>query len=98
MLPHSKSSSLIKDLALFAGVGAVAASALSLTALPVIGGMFLPFAIALGGAAGLVAGGIKHAISGRGSDGVDTARLGASLVPPSGMSPPPFPVGSSIGR
>lgn len=96
--PAEKKSSLVKNVALFGVLGAAAASALTLTGLPIIGGMFLPIAAAVGGAVGVGIGAAKHLLTSRGRSGPDQIHTGSGLLPPSGIAPPPLPRGAVMSR
>lgn len=95
--PGSRFGTIAKHAAIGGVIGAVAGAALSLTALPFIGVLSAPLAAAIGGAAGIIVGGLIGFFKSRG--GSDAARIGAGaiqLAPPapgtgSGNNPPPPP-------
>lgn len=75
-------------------IGAVAAAGLSFTALPFIGALSAPLAAAIGGAAGLVVGGIVGLFRSRGADQARNAAAVVQVPPPpstSTSSLPPAP-------
>lgn len=97
--PRSGSGLPIQKIATHAGIGAAigaaGAVALSFTALPIVGGAAAPIAAAIGGAAGLVVGGLIGFLRGRSS--ASQASTGVlQLAPPAprvsaGGLPPQLP-------
>lgn len=71
-------------------IGAAGAAALSLTTLPFIGAFTAPMAAAIGGAAGIVVGGLVGFFRSRGA--AEGAKGGAAQLPH--MAPPAPPVGT----
>jgi len=87
----ASASSILKHAAIGGAIGAVALGALTFTTLPLIGGRFAPIAAAIGGAAGLLIGGLVGFLRGRSSS--DDAKTGATLT----MQTPPPPPGTGAG-
>jgi hypothetical protein len=98
--PESRGATVVRHAAIGGVIGAAAAAGLSFTALPLIGGLWAPVAAAIGGAAGLLIGGLVGFVRSRSSG--DAPRVAASAVqippPPSGAGaagtpplPPPLP-------
>lgn len=87
----SRLGSIVKHAAIGGVVGAAAGAGLSLTALPFIGALSAPIAAAIGGAAGIVVGGLVGFFRSRGSS--DGARVGAGTI----QTPPPAPSGGTGG-
>lgn len=83
--PGSRFGTIAKHAAIGGAIGAVAGAALSLTALPFIGVLSAPLAAAIGGAAGIIVGGLIGFFKSRG--GSDGARIGAATI----QTAPPAP-------
>ncbi|MCW2926916.1 MAG: hypothetical protein JWM86_884 [Thermoleophilia bacterium] len=81
----SRFATVAKHAVIGGALGAAAGAALSFTALPFIGAFSAPIAAAIGGAAGLVLGGLIGLLRTRGSS--DGAHVGARMI----QSPPPAP-------
>lgn len=79
----SRTQSIVRHAALGGVLGAALGAGLSFTALPFIGALTAPIAAAVGGAAGIVVGGLVGLLRSR--SGSDHARSGAIQLPP----PPP---------
>lgn len=86
--PGSRAGTIVRHAAIGGVIGAVGGAALSLTALPFIGALSAPLAAAIGGAAGLVIGGIVGIFRSRN----DGPRVGAGII----QAAPPAP-GTSRG-
>lgn len=92
--PQSRIGSIARHAAIGGIAGAAAGAGLSLTALPFVGAMTAPLAAAVGGAAGIVVGGLVGFLRSRAAS--DGARVGALQLPPlpttpTGQAPPPPP-------
>lgn len=93
----SRVATVAKHAVIGGAVGAAVAAGLSFTALPFIGALSAPLAAAIGGAAGIVVGGLIGLLRTRGSH--DGAKVGAATIqsaPPAptrgaGATPPPPP-------
>ncbi|MCW2923041.1 MAG: hypothetical protein JWM98_445 [Thermoleophilia bacterium] len=89
----SRFGTIAKTAAIGGVIGAVAAAGLSFIGpIPIIGGMFAPIAAAIGGAAGLVVGGLIGLLRSRGSSAPSGAKVGASTI----QAPPPVPTGTQL--
>jgi NAD/NADP transhydrogenase beta subunit len=92
--PESRGATVIRHAAIGGVIGAAAAAGLSFTALPFIGALSAPIAAAIGGAAGLLIGGLVGFLRSRGSGDVPRSAASAVQVPPppagsgSGSTPP----------
>lgn len=83
-------ATIAKHAVIGGAIGAAGAAALSFTALPFIGALSAPIAAAIGGAAGLVIGGVVGFLRSRGA--VDGVKGGAAHLPQ--MAPPAPSVGT----
>lgn len=88
----NRTGSIAKHAVIGGAVGAVAGVGLSFIGpLPIIGGMFAPIAAAIGGAAGLVVGGLVGFLRTRGSGGSEGVRVGTNTL----QTAPPLPSNTS---
>jgi hypothetical protein len=87
-------TTVLKNAAIFGGIGAIAGAALSFTALPFIGVLSAPIAAAIGGAVGVLAGVVKGIFQHRKeTNALPPVSQGPGTLPPGVLLPPPLPPG-----
>jgi hypothetical protein len=92
--PPSGMRNILKNAAIFGGIGAVAGLGASLIGLPVIGALSAPITAAIGGAIGVAVGVVRGIIQNRRA--IDQPPVPGQL-PPLPSTPPPPPTGTQLG-